>query len=88
MQSSPWLEAAQAFVTGEHGLAADLYAAIGSRADEAYARLEAARQCMAANQAVEANIELAVAIAFYREVRANAHLAKAKQLVATMLSSD
>jgi tetratricopeptide (TPR) repeat protein len=86
--SSRWLEAAQAFVTGEHGLAADLYAAIGSRADEAYARLEAARQCMAANQAVEANIELAVAIAFYREVRANAHLAKAKQLVATMLSSD
>jgi tetratricopeptide (TPR) repeat protein len=46
VRSSRWLEAAQAFVTGERGLAADLYAAIGSRPDEAYARLKAARQLM------------------------------------------
>jgi class 3 adenylate cyclase/tetratricopeptide (TPR) repeat protein len=86
--SSRWLEAAQAFVAGERGLAADLYAAIGSRPDEASARLEAARQLMIASRAVEANTELAVAIAFYREVRADAHLAEAKNMLATMLPSD
>jgi hypothetical protein len=75
-------------ITGQPGLAADLYAAIGSRPDEAYTRLEAARQHIATNRAVEANTELAVAIAFYREVRADAYLAEAKQLVSTMLPSD
>jgi tetratricopeptide (TPR) repeat protein len=88
VRSSNWLEAAQAFVTGEQGLAADLYAAIGSRPDEAYARLTAARQLMVANRAVEAHSELAVAFAFYREVRATAYLAEAKQLLAAMLPSD
>ena len=86
--SSRWLEAAQAFITGQPELAADLYAAIGSRPDEASARLEAARQHIAANRTVEAHTELAVAIAFYREVRANAHLTEAKQLLATMLPSN
>jgi class 3 adenylate cyclase/tetratricopeptide (TPR) repeat protein len=85
---SRWLEAAQAYVTGERRHAAELYAAIGSRPDEAYARLEAARQHMAANRAVEAHTELAVAFAFYREVRASAHLAEVKQLLATMLPQD
>ena len=86
--SSRWLEAAQAFITGQPGLAADLYAAIGSRPDEAYTRLEAARQHIAANRTVEAHTELAVAFTFYREVRANAHLTEAKQLLATMLPSN
>ena len=85
---SRWLEAAQAFVTGEQGLAAELYAAIGSRPDEACARLEAARQLMVANRAVQAHSELAVAFTFYREVEASAHLAEAKQLLATMLPQD
>jgi hypothetical protein len=75
-------------ITGQPGLAADLYAAIGSRPDEAYTRLEAARQHIATNRAVEANTELAVAFTFYREVGANAHLTEAKQLLATMLPSN
>jgi class 3 adenylate cyclase/tetratricopeptide (TPR) repeat protein len=81
---SRWLEAARAFVTGEPELAAELYATIGSRPDEAYARLKAAHQLMVANRAVEANTELAIAFTFYRKVGANAHLAEAKQLLATM----
>jgi class 3 adenylate cyclase/tetratricopeptide (TPR) repeat protein len=85
---SPWLEAAQAFVTGEVRQAAEIYAAIGSRPDEAYARLEAARHLMVANQPLEANTELAVALAFYREVRASAHLTEAKRLLATLPSSN
>jgi tetratricopeptide (TPR) repeat protein len=88
VRSSRWLEAAQALVTGERGLAAELYAAIGSRPDEAYAHLTAARGLMVANRAVEAHSELAVAYTFYREVRATAHLAQAKQLLATMLPSN
>ena len=43
---------------------------------------------MVANRAVEAHAELAVAFTFYREVRATAHLAEAKQLLAAMLPSD
>ena len=88
VRSSPWLEAAQAFVTGEQGLAAERYATIGSRPDEADARLTAARQLMVANRAVDAHSELAVAFTFYREVGASAHLAEAKQMLATMLPSD
>jgi tetratricopeptide (TPR) repeat protein len=85
---SRWLEAAQAYVAGERGKAADLYAAIGSRPDEAYARLEAARHLIATNQVVEATTELAVALAFYRSVRASALLEETDKLVATMLSTD
>jgi class 3 adenylate cyclase/tetratricopeptide (TPR) repeat protein len=78
---SRWLQAAQAFASGELRQAADTYAAIGSRPDEAYVRLQAARQLMAAHQPLEANTELAIALTFYREVQASAHLAEAKQLL-------
>jgi hypothetical protein len=74
-------------VAGNPRQAAEIYATIGSRPDEAYARLEAARQLIVAKQAVEANTELAIAFAFYREAGASAHLAQAKQLLATMLSA-
>ena len=85
---SRWLEAAQSFVAGDPRRAADIYAAIGSRPDEAYAHLEAARQLIVVGHAVEANTELAIAFAFYREAGASAHLAEAKQLLSTMLSSN
>ena len=39
------------------------------------------------NQTVEASTELALALAFYRQVRASAHLADAEKLLATMVSS-
>ena len=85
---SPWLEAAQAYVAGDPRRAADLYATIGSRPDEAYARLEAARRLLAMGHAVEANTELAIALAFYRQVRATTHLEEAKQLLLAILSSS
>jgi class 3 adenylate cyclase len=86
--SSRWLQAAHAFVTGDKRQAAAIYAAIGSRPDEAYAHLQAARQLMATDQAMEASTELALALAFYRQVRARAYLADAERLLATMLSSS
>jgi class 3 adenylate cyclase len=62
-----WLEAATMFAEGSFGNAAGLYSAIGSRPDEARARLHAAR--------AGADAELEPAQAFYRSVGAEALLA-------------
>jgi tetratricopeptide (TPR) repeat protein len=86
--ASRWLEAVQSFIAGDPKHAAELYATIGSRPDEAYARLKAARQLMVAGQLIEANTELAIAHTFYRETQATAHLKDATQLLSTMLSSN
>jgi class 3 adenylate cyclase/tetratricopeptide (TPR) repeat protein len=68
VRSSPWLAAARALVAGEPEQAAKTYAAIGSRPDEAYARLQAAHRLLAAGQTAEADAELAIASTFYRHV--------------------
>jgi hypothetical protein len=86
--ASRWLEATHSFLTGNPQDAADIYAAIGSRPDEADARLEAARQLLAAGAPIEANTELAIALAFYREVGASARIEAARQLMSSMLSPD
>lgn len=77
---SPWREAARAFVAGDPARAAGIYAEIGSRPDEAYARLQAARQLLTSGHTSQANTELAVARAFFREVQADAYLAEAETL--------
>ena len=74
---SPWLEAARAFVAGDPLHAAGVYAAIGSRPDEAAARLAAARRLAAAGRAAAAQAELAAARAFYGSVGATGFLAEA-----------
>jgi DNA-binding SARP family transcriptional activator len=77
---SRWLDAARAFVAGDASRAADLYAAIGSRPDEAYARLVAARQLVQAGRTDQLRRELDAAVAFYEEVGATAHLEEAGRL--------
>ena len=57
--SSRWIEAARAFAT-DPAAAAEIYAEIGSRPDEAFARLQAGTEA-----------EVARARAFYREVGAS-----------------
>jgi len=57
--SSRWIEAARAFAT-DRAAAAEIYAEIGSRPDEAFARLQAGTEA-----------EVARARAFYREVGAS-----------------
>jgi hypothetical protein len=71
---SPWVEAARAFVAGDPAQAAKTYAEIGSRPDEAYAHLEAARRLLAAGHTAEADVELAIAATFYRDVGVSADL--------------
>jgi DNA-binding SARP family transcriptional activator/class 3 adenylate cyclase len=77
---SRWLDAARAFVAGDPGRAAKLYAEIGSRPDEATARLAAARRLLPTRPA-EGRIELERAIAFFREAGATASLEQAKELL-------
>jgi hypothetical protein len=61
---SPWLDAARALAGGDPLTAADRYAAIGSRPDEADARLAAARLLARQGRPNEAGAQLAAARAF------------------------
>jgi DNA-binding SARP family transcriptional activator len=78
---SPWQEAAQAYVAGDAARAAAVYARIGARPDEAYARLAAARRLLGQGRLAEGRSELDRALVFYREVGATAHLAEARELL-------
>ena len=77
---NPWARAATAVAAGELELAADRYAEIGSRPDEAFARLRAAERLLAAGRRSEANLQLERSMAFYREVRAEGFLRRASRL--------
>jgi hypothetical protein len=68
-------------VGGDPGHAAKVYAEIGSRPDEADARLAAASLLLGAGRLAEGRTELDRALAFYREVGATAHLATARELL-------
>jgi class 3 adenylate cyclase len=70
-----WYDAARAAIDGDFVRAADTYAAIGSRPDEAVARLEAAKRSPA-----DRNSELARALAFFRSVGARGYLREAELL--------
>jgi DNA-binding SARP family transcriptional activator len=78
---SPWQEAARAYVAGDPGRAAAMYAQIGARPDEAHARLAAARRLLGQGRLAEGRSELDRALVFYREVGATAHLTAARELL-------
>jgi DNA-binding SARP family transcriptional activator len=77
---SRWLDAARAFVAGDPARAARTYAEIGSRPDEAVARLAAARLLLPTRPA-EGRVQLERAIVFFREAGATAALEQAKELL-------
>jgi tetratricopeptide (TPR) repeat protein len=77
---SPWLAAARALVAGDPLRAVRVYAQIGSRPDEAAARLAAARSLAAGGRAAEAAAELAAARAFLTSVGASGLLAEAAEV--------
>jgi hypothetical protein len=62
--------------------AADLYAAIGSVPDQAYARLCAAETFVQGGRRIDANAQLAVALPVFARLRANGWQAEAKSLLA------
>jgi hypothetical protein len=61
---TPWLQAALAIACGRFDRAADLYAQIGSLHDEAFARLQAAKQLLATGRRAEGNTHLQRVVAF------------------------
>ena len=75
-----WLDAALAVVQGRDLEAAGIYAAIGSRPDEAEARLRAAEAFTQAGRQTEAEAALSPAFAFYSSVEATALLRQAESL--------
>jgi hypothetical protein len=72
--STPWLQAAAAIADGAFVRAADIYAAIGSRPDEAFCRFQAARQLRAGGRDADASDQLRKADNFHRRVQAVAYL--------------
>jgi class 3 adenylate cyclase/tetratricopeptide (TPR) repeat protein len=75
-------EAACAFVEGDYIGAAAIYVRIGSRVDEAYARLRAAKTLLADGRRIEANEELEQALGFYRSVGATRYIREGEALLA------
>jgi DNA-binding SARP family transcriptional activator len=71
---TPWLEAARAIASGDFIAAAEIFAAIGSRPDEAYARLRGAEQLVAGGRFSQANDHAVRALDFWRSVEAGAYV--------------
>ncbi len=80
VRASPWLDAIHTYLAGDPARAARIYAQIGSRPDEAHARLHAARELIAIGQQTQATTELDIALSFYREVAASTYLTEAANL--------
>ncbi len=76
-----WLEAASAFVRDDAAAAAEIYAAIGSLPDEAYAWLRAAEADLAAGRRAEADACLGRSLAFHRSVGARLYVREGQALL-------
>ena len=81
---TPWYDAVTATLDGDFDGAAAIYAAIGSRPDEAYARLHAADRALAIGDRKAAASALESAMAFLRSVGATAHLRHGEALAAAL----
>jgi class 3 adenylate cyclase/tetratricopeptide (TPR) repeat protein len=77
-QRSLWIAAALEFVAGNLERAAEIYARIGSLADEAYVRLKAAEQLMGIGDLSRAEAMRKDALAFYRSVGADRYVREAR----------
>jgi len=81
--STPWIEAATAFVHGRFVEAADVFAKIGARPEEAYSRLQAADAASASGGGgAEGDAQLERALAFWRSVGAKRYVAEGESLIA------
>ncbi|MEO8290612.1 MAG: tetratricopeptide repeat protein, partial [Gaiellaceae bacterium] len=79
--TTKWLEAGLALAGGDFEKAARVYARIGSRPDEAHARLRAAETLAEAGRRKEAEQELETATAFFEEVGAARYVRMAGELL-------
>jgi tetratricopeptide (TPR) repeat protein len=79
---TPWQEAGVAILSGDLAGAADQLGAVGARAFEARARLEAARALREEGRSRDAEAQLAQALAFYGGVGATAAVREGEALLA------
>jgi class 3 adenylate cyclase/tetratricopeptide (TPR) repeat protein len=77
---SLWVAAAHEYLAGSPERAADIYARIGSRPDEAYARLRAAEQLAGERDPARAGAQRVKALEFYRLVGAARYVREAQAL--------
>ena len=80
--ATPWVEAGRAAAAGDLGRAAAVYAEIGARAAEAHARLLLAESLVAEGRRLDADAEIAGALAYFRSVQAIAYARRGEALVA------
>jgi class 3 adenylate cyclase/tetratricopeptide (TPR) repeat protein len=78
---TPWIEAGKAIAVGDLLAAADGLARIGSRPEEAFARLSAGRLLWEKGESNEAEAQLELALEFYRPVKATAYVDQAEALL-------
>ena len=71
----------RAVVRGEYAEAAEVFAQMGTRPHEAYARLRAAETLVADGRRAEADEQLAKALAFFRSVGATRYVREAEALL-------
>jgi len=79
---SRWLAAAGAILGGDMRRAADVLGDIGARPIEAFCRLCAAEELVAAGRRADADEQLRPALAFYRGVRATRYMREGEALLA------
>ncbi|HET6945691.1 MAG TPA: AAA family ATPase [Gaiellaceae bacterium] len=71
---SPWLAAALAFVDGDYEGASEIYAAMGSLPDAAYAQLRAGARSAVEGRTTDAEAQVEKALSFYHSVGATRYI--------------
>jgi hypothetical protein len=81
---TPWVGAARAIREGDFFLAAELYERIGSRPDEAFARLRAGESAPDGAVSPQAADQLARALEFFRSVAARRYVSEGERFAAAL----
>jgi class 3 adenylate cyclase/tetratricopeptide (TPR) repeat protein len=80
--ASPWGKVAAAVARGDERAAIDIYETIGARSAASRARLRLAANLIREHRRTEADLELQLALSFYREVRATRFIGEVEALFA------
>jgi class 3 adenylate cyclase len=80
----PWTEAARAYASGDFVRAGEIYARIGSKPEEADARLRAAEALLEQGLHAAADVQLQSALAFWRSVAATRYVREGETLLASV----
>ncbi len=80
-RQTPWTEAVRAYGERDFVAAAEILQRVGTRPDEAEARLRAAEQFMAEGRRDQADEQLRQALEFYRSVSATRYVSECEALL-------